>query len=190
MNFSTSSHQICCVCEVIGLHTDGWMHTTFPLCVYFLTYWTGRMRSVTFKAGVITSFWRKELWQPVLWCSSTASDAAEAADCLYRRADKSLAQQGRRQTRKHVRNASDFNNIETRAAIKFFFFCKARRRRKWMPFWQKHYLVFFLVGLRTYQQLFTLLIVLTLKLDAPYFNTLRLSRYTSICDGRLWRSAP
>lgn len=22
---------------VIGLNTDGWMHSTFPLCVYFLT---------------------------------------------------------------------------------------------------------------------------------------------------------
>jgi len=32
-----------------------------------------------------------------------------------------------------------------------FFFCKTMRRRKFMPFWQKHYLVSFLVGLRTYQ---------------------------------------
>jgi len=32
-----------------------------------------------------------------------------------------------------------------------FFFCKARRQRKFTPFWQKHYLVSFLVGLRTYQ---------------------------------------
>jgi len=31
-----------------------------------------------------------------------------------------------------------FNNIEMRAVIKFFFFCKARRRRKFTPFWQKH----------------------------------------------------
>jgi len=31
----------------------------------------------------------------------------------------------------------DFN-IETRAVIKFFFPCKARRRRKFTPFWQKH----------------------------------------------------
>jgi len=48
---------------------------------------------------------------------------------LYRGADKSLARPGRKQARKHVSDARDFNNIETRAVIKFFF-CKARRRRK------------------------------------------------------------
>ena len=40
---------------------------------------------------------------------------------LYRGADKSLARPGRKQARKHVRDARDFNNIETRAVIKFFF---------------------------------------------------------------------
>jgi len=39
----------------------------------------------------------------------------------YRGADKSLAPPGRKQARKHVREARDFNNIETRAAIKFPF---------------------------------------------------------------------
>ena len=39
---------------------------------------------------------------------------------VYRSADKSLAWPGRKQARKHVRDARDFNNIETRA-IKFFF---------------------------------------------------------------------
>jgi len=39
----------------------------------------------------------------------------------YWGADKSLARPGRKQSRKHVRNARDFNNIETRAVIKFFF---------------------------------------------------------------------
>ena len=37
---------------------------------------------------------------------------------LYRSADKSLAWPGRKQARKHVREARDFNNIETRAVIK------------------------------------------------------------------------
>ena len=55
----------------------------------------------------------------------------------YRGADKSLARPRRKQTRKHVRDVRDFN-IETRAVIKFFFPCKARRRRKFTPFWQKH----------------------------------------------------
>jgi len=40
---------------------------------------------------------------------------------LYRGADKSLARQGRKQARKHVRDSRDFNNIETRAVIKFVF---------------------------------------------------------------------
>jgi len=53
---------------------------------------------------------------------------------IPRDADKALARPGRKQARKHVRNARDFNNIETRAVIKFFFFCKSRRRRKFMPF--------------------------------------------------------
>jgi len=40
----------------------------------------------------------------------------------YQGADKSLARPGRKQARKHVMDAWDFNNIETRAVIKFFFF--------------------------------------------------------------------
>jgi trehalose-6-phosphatase len=36
----------------------------------------------------------------------------------YRDADKSLARRGRKQARKHVRDARDFNTIETRAVIK------------------------------------------------------------------------
>ena len=35
-------------------------------------------------------------------------------------------------------DARDFNNIETRAVI-MFFSCKARRRRKFTLFWQKHW---------------------------------------------------
>ena len=41
--------------------------------------------------------------------------------CYYRGADKFLAWPGRKQARKHVRDARDFNNIETRADIKLFF---------------------------------------------------------------------
>jgi len=36
-------------------------------------------------------------------------------------ADKSFARPGRKQARKHVRDARDFDNIETRAVIKLFF---------------------------------------------------------------------
>ena len=39
----------------------------------------------------------------------------------YRGADNSLARPGRTQAREHVRDARDFNNIETRAFIKFCF---------------------------------------------------------------------
>ena len=42
-------------------------------------------------------------------------------DPFYRGADKCLARSGSKQARKHVREARDFNNIETRAVIKFFF---------------------------------------------------------------------
>ena len=39
----------------------------------------------------------------------------------YRGADKSLARPGRKQARKHVRDSRNFNNIETRAVVKFCF---------------------------------------------------------------------
>ena len=42
-------------------------------------------------------------------------------NALYRGPDKSLARPGRKQAQKHVSDARDFNNIETRAVIKFFF---------------------------------------------------------------------
>jgi len=40
---------------------------------------------------------------------------------VTRVADKSLARPGMKQARKHVRDARDFNKIETRAVIKFLF---------------------------------------------------------------------
>jgi len=45
-------------------------------------------------------------------------------------ADKSLALPGRKQARKHVRDAHDFNNIETRAVIKFFFPLQGKTPKK------------------------------------------------------------
>jgi len=53
---------------------------------------------------------------------------------IYRGADTSLARPGRKQSQKHVTDARSFNNIETCAVINFFFFCKARRQRKFTPF--------------------------------------------------------
>ena len=40
---------------------------------------------------------------------------------MYPGADKSLARPGMKEARKHVRDARDFNNIETQAVMKFFF---------------------------------------------------------------------
>ena len=45
---------------------------------------------------------------------------------FYWGADKSLSLPGRKQARKHVKDARDFNNIETRA-VKFFVFFPARQ---------------------------------------------------------------
>ena len=101
-----------------------------------------------------------EIWPRSQLANTTTSDEGENSPCFahsshndmvfidisnrwsakyqaYRGTDKSLARPGRKQARKHVRNAHDFNNIETRAFINFFF-CKVRRRRKFTPFWQKH----------------------------------------------------
>ena len=44
----------------------------------------------------------------------------ENSSFITRGADKSLARPGKKQARKHVRDARDCNNIETRAAIIFF----------------------------------------------------------------------
>ena len=45
---------------------------------------------------------------------------------MYRRAVKSLPLPWRKQARKHVRDVRDFNNIETRAVIKVFFFLQGK----------------------------------------------------------------
>ena len=50
------------------------------------------------------------------WLSNIISEIL----IFYLAADKSFARPGRKQARKHVRDARDFNNIETRAVIKFF----------------------------------------------------------------------
>jgi len=49
---------------------------------------------------------------------------------MYRGADKSLARPGRKQAPKRVRDARDFNNIETRTVIKCFFFLQGKAPRE------------------------------------------------------------
>ena len=61
-------------------------------------------------------------------------NSGTARQAMYQHADKSLARPGRKQTRKHVRDARDFNKIETLAVINLFFSCEERRRRKFTPF--------------------------------------------------------
>ena len=79
------------------------------------------------------------VFTPTQWwgsCVMSLSDTERRVDIeplhkrlsVYRGAGKSLARPGRKQARKHVRDARDFNNIETRAVIKFFFF-PARHRK-------------------------------------------------------------
>jgi len=49
---------------------------------------------------------------------------------LYQGADKPLDQPGKKRARKRLRNARDFNNIETRAVIKFFFPLQGKAPKK------------------------------------------------------------
>jgi len=73
---------------------------------------------------------------------------------MYRGADKSLARPGRKQARKHVSDARDFNNIETRAVIEvvYFFLQGAEGNSRHSD--RKIIFFSFLVGLRTYQHPF------------------------------------
>ena len=50
-----------------------------------------------------------------------AARSSETSEQIYRGADKSLARPGRKEAWKHVTDARDFNNIDTRAVIKYFF---------------------------------------------------------------------
>ena len=69
---------------------------------------------------------------------------------MYRGADKFLALPGRKQARKHVRDARDFNKIETRAVIKFVFL-QGKAPKEIHAILTETLACFFLVGLRTYQ---------------------------------------
>jgi len=69
---------------------------------------------------------------------------------LYRSADKSLSDQEGNKLGS-VSRTRVISTTSRRELPSSLYSCKARRRRKFTPFWQKHYLVSFLVGLRTYQ---------------------------------------
>jgi len=66
--------------------------------------------------------------QPIYWQTCELSEyttqcwlLSPLLPAVYRGANKSLARPERKQARKHVKDARDFNNIETRFFIKFFF---------------------------------------------------------------------
>ena len=48
----------------------------------------------------------------------------------YRGDGKSLTRPGRKQARKHVRDARDFNNIEMQGVIKIFFFLQSKKPKE------------------------------------------------------------
>ena len=70
---------------------------------------------------------------------------------IYRGTDKSLVRRGRKQPCKYVRDARDFNNIETRAVTKFFFLAKQGAEGNSSHSNRNINFFAFLVGLRTYQ---------------------------------------
>jgi len=69
----------------------------------------------------------------------------------YRGADKSLSRPGRKQARKHNRDARDFNNIETRAVIEVFSPTRQGAEGNSRHSDRNISLFPLLVGLRTYQ---------------------------------------
>jgi len=72
---------------------------------------------------------------------------------LYRGADKSSPRQGRKQARKHVRDARYFDNIETWTVIKFFFFyLQCTTPKEIHAILTDIILCLSLVGLRTYRR--------------------------------------
>ena len=78
----------------------------------------------------------KSLARPTSRCRRTESIVSlERGVCSCCRIASHLLLQGMKWSTSG--DAREFNNIKTRAVIEFFP-CKARRRRKFTPFWQKH----------------------------------------------------
>ena len=109
------SPRFLCICAVSCEYNLTYARDTFnrPTAFISMACLPSRFVGVGGKLGVGT------------WCRHSFQQFT------CRSADKSLARAGNKQSRKHLRNALDFNNIETRAVIKFFY--KARRRRKFTP---------------------------------------------------------
>jgi len=77
---------------------------------------------LTYEDGTDTLCTNVGKWTPNVCCAASQKSGFNLKSLLPylthpRGADKSLAWPGRKRVRKHVRDARDFNNIETRAAI-------------------------------------------------------------------------
>ena len=79
--------------------------------------------ATTFTVMLVMLFWAVG-WLMVWERPKNVERGRRRSVLRYWDADKSLARPGRKQTRKHVRDARDFNNIETRSDIKFIFLAR------------------------------------------------------------------
>ena len=123
--------------QLILIFMTSWKNSLFLNCLVYLLDLSTAQRSIFLLHTLHTLATKRYSLSArhQMWPEAHASIILQCH--LYRVADKSLAQPGRKQARKHVRDARDFNNTETWAVTKFFS-CEARRRRKFTPFWQKH----------------------------------------------------
>ena len=75
----------------------------------------------------MANFWQQSTFKKIQFEHSVSDNGKKTCEAVELPvADKSLARPGRKQARKHVRDARDFNNIETRTVIKFFFFLQGK----------------------------------------------------------------
>ena len=84
---------------------------------------TGAETSVSSHGSVNVCIMLSKTW-PFLSYGFSLQSAK--SDKNYRGADKSSARPGRKQARKHVRDARNFNYTETRSVIKFFFLLQGK----------------------------------------------------------------
>ena len=103
-------------------------------CLQRPTKFTKSLQPVTTRRSEPVAFQVQKIFAKASQTTPAPSLYLNTDPTTYRGADKTLARPGRKQAREHVRDARDFNNMETRAVIKFFFSCKARRQRKFTPF--------------------------------------------------------
>jgi len=148
---------VCVVCVCVC-----WWVCDVCVCVCGVCLWCVWCVFVVCVCVFVTHSTTQKRWTPIISISNLPSVCLNTTSCMwkvylqlplttiigwvrsnftycgqraYRCSDTSLARPGWKQARKHVRDARAFDNIEPRAVIKFFFFCKSRRRRKFTPFW-------------------------------------------------------